>query len=209
MDTKQDRIHSSGLKKQTDNPFLNMYEIDAIQRDGTHFPYYFATRREEGDTMFETQELKADGVVIYPISQEHPDCIVLLRQFRYPVNSYVYEVPAGLVDAGEDPLEAATRELWEETGLEFHPVTEYDTMWKRPFIQAQGMSDECNITVFGYASGQVSLQANEGTEDIEVVLADRVEVRRILREEHVSIRAAYLLMLFLQAEATDPFAFLR
>ena len=41
---------------------------------------------------------------------------VLLRQYRYPVSAYVLECPAGLIDEGECPEEAALRELKEETG---------------------------------------------------------------------------------------------
>ena len=49
----QGRAHGNGLKRQTDNKFLNMYEVDAVRRDGVHFPYYVATRREPGDLMYE------------------------------------------------------------------------------------------------------------------------------------------------------------
>lgn len=202
-------IHSAGLKKQTKNRFLNMYEIDAIRRDGTHAPYYFASRRKDGDLMYETKELRADGVVIYPILREQPDKLVVLRQFRYPVNDYIFELPAGLVDAGEDPMKAAARELKEETGYTLIPYTDYDLSLMRPRVQNQGMSDECDITVFGYAEGEMSLEGNEGSEDIQVVLADKQEVRRILREELVSIRGAYLMTAFLGSNPDKPFDFLK
>ncbi len=208
-DRMMKRAHGAGLKKQTNNQFLNMYEVDAVRRDGKHFPYYFASRRKDGDLMYETGELRADGVVIYPISQEEPDKIVLLRQFRYPVNQYIYELPAGLMDAGEEPETAAIRELKEETGMDFIPFTDYDAALKRPFIQSQGMADECDITVFGYAAGEISSEGREATEDIQVILAGKEEVRRILREEWVSIRAAYLLMMFLKSTPDEPFDFLK
>ncbi len=43
--------------------------------------------------------------------------IVLIRQYRPPVDCYVIEFPAGLIDDGEEPEEAALRELREETGF--------------------------------------------------------------------------------------------
>lgn len=46
----------------------------------------------------------------------HPVCIVLIAQFRPPLGCTCLEVPAGLVDAGETPEQAAIRELHEETG---------------------------------------------------------------------------------------------
>ena len=42
--------------------------------------------------------------------------LVLERQFRYPLGREFYELPAGKIDPGEDPLETARRELAEETG---------------------------------------------------------------------------------------------
>jgi ADP-ribose pyrophosphatase len=45
--------------------------------------------------------------------------VVLLRQFRAPLNDYIIEVPAGVVNQGETPEETAKRELIEETG--YHP----------------------------------------------------------------------------------------
>ena len=42
--------------------------------------------------------------------------VLLVRQFRYAYNKEIYEIPAGMVNEGEDPLAAAARELEEETG---------------------------------------------------------------------------------------------
>ncbi len=186
-----------------------MYEVDAVRRDGVHFPYYVATRRQPGDLMYETGQLRPDGVVIYPVYRRDPEKLVVIRQFRYPVNAYMYEVPAGLIDAGEDPIEAAVREMKEETGLDFEAFREYDPSLLRPFVQSQGMSDECDVTVFGYADGEITGRAQEATEDIEIFLADRHEIKRILREELVSLRAAYLFLAFLNSDPKAPFEFLK
>lgn len=53
-------------------------------------------------------------VVIIPIT--HDNMLILIRQFRPSLGSYVIEFPAGLVDAGEDIVAAGNRELIEETG---------------------------------------------------------------------------------------------
>ena len=42
---------------------------------------------------------------------------MLIKQFRYPINAYVYEFPAGLVEPGEEMAQAGIREIYEETGL--------------------------------------------------------------------------------------------
>lgn len=43
--------------------------------------------------------------------------IIMEKQFRYALNDYLLEIPAGKLDAGEDPLVCAKRELEEETGI--------------------------------------------------------------------------------------------
>ena len=196
-----DRVN--GIKKLTDNRFLNLYELDATFRDGSNAPYYVASRRKNIESLKSvTHDNHADGVILYGVHGEARDKLVLVRQFRYPINGYVYEFPAGLVEPGEDMLEAGIREMFEETGLNFTPVST-----ARPFFTTIGMTDESCGTVFGYCTGEPSNANQEGTEDIQVVLADREECKRILKEENVAIMCAYMLMHFIASEG-DPLAFL-
>ena len=195
-----------GVKRQTDNRFLNLYELDAVFRDGSRSPYYVASRRKNVESIKAvTHDNHADGVILYGVYGEEKDKVVLIRQFRYPINGYVYEFPAGLVEPGEDMLDAGVREMQEETGLEFRPVDA--GAYSRPFFTTIGMTDESCGTVYGYCSGTPSVAGQEGTEDIQVVLADREECKRILREENVAIMCAYMLMHFIASDG-DPLAFL-
>ncbi len=57
---------------------------------------------------------KSDTVLIIPILNDGK--ILMERQWRYPVDRYIYELPAGTVDKGEPPKSTAARELKEETG---------------------------------------------------------------------------------------------
>jgi len=116
-----DRV--KGIKKLTNNRFLNLYELDAQFRDGSAAPYYVASRRKTTDALkAATHDSHPDGVILYGVYGENKDKVVLVRQFRYPINGYVYEFPAGLVEPGEDMLQAGIREMYEETGLEFTPA---------------------------------------------------------------------------------------
>ena len=192
-----------GIKKQTDNRFLNLYEMDATFRDGSSAPYYVASRRKNVENLKAvTHDNHADGVILYGVYGKKRDKVVLVRQFRYPINDYVYEFPAGLVEPGEDMLEAGAREMYEETGLNFTTVHTAP-----PYFTTIGMTDESCGTVFGYCSGEPSNSHQEGSEDIQVVLADREECKRILKEENVAIKCAYMLMHFVASEG-DPLAFL-
>ena len=199
-----DRIHS--IRKQTDNRFLNLYELDASFRDGSRAPYYVASRRKDADSIkAATGDNHADGVILYGVYGEKNDKVVLIRQYRFPLGGYVYEFPAGLVEPGEDMLEAGIREMYEETGLDFKPVEA--GAYSRPFFTTVGMTDESCGTVYGYCSGDPSNANQEGSEDIQVILADRNECRRILKEENVAIMCAYMLMHFISSEG-DPLDFL-
>ena len=196
-----------GIKKLTENRFLNLYELDAQFRDGSAAPYYVASRRKGVDTLKAvTHDNHPDGVILYGVHGENRDKVVLIRQFRYPINGYVYEFPAGLVEPGEDMLEAGIREMFEETGLEFTPVE--GGSFSRPFFTTVGMTDESCGTVYGYCSGTPTNANQEGSEDIQVILADRNECRRILKEENVAIMCAYMLMHFIATEG-DPLTFLK
>ena len=199
------QIHD--IEKLTDCRFLNLYHLNATSVHNTPVSYFVASRAESIDKLkIKTGKNSPDGVIIYSLYGEKKDRVVLVRQYRYPLDDYVYELPSGLVDQGEDYRQAGIREMKEETGLDFSPLTP-DTLYERPFFTSVGMTDECCATVYGYASGQISREGLEDTEDLEVVLADREEVRRILKEERVAIMCAYMLMHFLKEE--EPFGFLQ
>ena len=77
----------------------------------------------------------------------------------------------------------------------------------RSFFTTVGMTDESCGTVFGYCTGAPTSVHQEASEEIQVVLADRTEAKRILREENVAIMCAYMLMHFIASEG-DPLAFI-
>lgn len=201
--------HVLSVEKKTDNRFLNMYDIQYENKVGGQGIYHIASRASSIDTLkMNTRVNRPDGVIIYALYGPRRDKVVMVRQYRFSIDDYVYEFPAGLVDAGETYAEAGARELKEETGLDFTSVKAHE-MFSKPLFTTIGMTDESCATVYGYASGNISKAGLEDNEDLEVVLADRKEVRRILQEEHVSINCGYLLMHFLCHTAEDPFYFLR
>lgn len=59
--------------------------------------------------------LHPGGVVIVAQKGEK---IILVKQYRYAISEAIFELPAGKLEKGEDPFEAAKRELYEETGYE-------------------------------------------------------------------------------------------
>ena len=102
--------------------------------------------------------------------------------------------------------QAAIREMYEETGLTLRSIP--SGSYGRPFFTTVGMTDESCGTVFGRCEGTPTNCHQEASEEIQVVLADKAECRRILKEENVAIMCAYMLMHFIASEG-DPFRFLQ
>lgn len=206
--TENDKKYTA-IRRLTDNQFLNLYEMDALANDGAPFHYYFASRNKEESLPLKTGRILQNGIVIYPIRKENPSQIVMIRQYRYPLDACLYELPAGLIDEGETAREAAVREMREETGLVFEPFEHTDPIYERPYFLGAGLTDETSTSVYGYASGTVSSSLMETTERIEVLFVDKEEAKRIMGEERISLRAAFLLMHFIQADEREPFRFLK
>ena len=189
----------------TDNPYVRLYHLDVESKTGKSGNYYVASRAKNEEALkLNTRKNTPDGVIIYSLYGEKKDKVVLVRQYRYAIDDYIYEFPAGLVEPGEDFKEAGIRELKEETGLTQTPVSA-DTAYERPYFTTIGMTDESCATVFGYAAGEVSNEGLEDSEALEIVLADKEEVKRILKEENVAIMTAYMLMHSLHDSETFGF----
>jgi ADP-ribose pyrophosphatase len=89
-------------------------------------------RRDEvdlGDGQTVTREVVDHTGAVGVVVLDARDRVLLLRQYRHPVRSYLWEPPAGLLDvAGEDPQVAAARELAEEADLvadEWHVLVDF------------------------------------------------------------------------------------
>ena len=89
---------------------------------------------ENGETSIREVVHHHGGACIVPYFEDGTLCMV--RQFRYAMQQELWELPAGKLEKGEDPFEAAKRELGEECGLtadnyislgQFFPTVGYDT----------------------------------------------------------------------------------
>lgn len=100
------------------------------------------------------------AVGVIPMDEE--DHIWLVGQYRYPLGQYSWEIPEGGCPQGEDPLEAARRELLEETGI---VAGHYE-----PLVQlhlSNSVSDEAAI-IYLAQSLQFETAMPEETEDLRV-----------------------------------------
>jgi ADP-ribose pyrophosphatase len=84
--------------------------------------------------------------------------LLLIRQYRYAADGFIYEIPAGRLDPGESPKDCAARELREETGCTAKNVEHLITMYTTP-----GFTDE-KIHLFmatGLERGETAHEADE------------------------------------------------
>lgn len=124
--------------------------------------------------------------------------MVIIRQYRHGLGRTCFEIPAGCVEEGEEPLEAAKRELREETGYtggEWHEAMQFS-------CNASAMN---NITHSYIAVGveQTDTQHLDPTEDIEIYTFTQEEVKDMLQRGEF-MQASMLAALYKFFAETQP-----
>lgn len=168
------------LTTLAETKFLNLYNAEYSNKGGNVKNWIIASRKEKENlegVYLNNKELQDDAVLIVPFHKEE-EKIVVIRQFRVPINSYIYEMPAGLIDKGESPQTAITRELKEETGLDVIEILK-NTVKGQLFL-SPGMTDESVTSVFCTCGGTISKAYMEEDEDIEPILLSQKEAQELL-----------------------------
>jgi len=164
-----------------ENPWIKVSHDEVITPKGT-----------EG--IYGTVHFKNIAIGVLPIDEEGNTWLV--KQSRYTLNQYTWEIPEGGCPYGEEPVNAARRELEEEVGLKASDLTELMRMHL-----SNSVSDELAIIFIakGLSAGQ---QALESTEDIEYKkLPLQQAVKMVLSGEITdSISVAALLRLALDTK---------
>lgn len=119
------------------------------------------------------------SVVLVPIPE--PGRVVLVRQLRYAVKTFLWELPAGSVDEGESPEHAAVRECHEEIGLVPATVVRLAALYPTP-----GYCDE-EMVFFrvGGLEEPTEAAAQDEDEDIEVRTFELREARDLVRRGEI------------------------
>ena len=121
------------------------------------------------------------AVVIIPLLKSSNE-VILVRQYRPPVDGFVIEFPAGLIDDGETAATTAQRELIEETGYHCSVIAVSDNTYNSP-----GMSGERTEIALveideAFHLNNPPVPQMEGTEDIETFIVKRDNLLEFIQQ---------------------------
>ena len=119
----------------------------------------------------------ADAVVILPIDQSGR--ALLVRQYRYPIGRDLLEAPAGGIDPGESPDQAAQRELQEEIGYIAGSLERLGAFWTAPGF--------CTEFMHAYLARDLSPSSLAPDEDEEIIVERHSldSVREMMRDGRI------------------------
>ena len=170
------------IRKVHEGNFITRYDIEYELADGNIKTYEMVSRRKDLKTESDVVDAPIDSVIMI-VTDETGERILLSREFRMATGRAVYNFPAGLIDPGESPTEAAARELREETGLELTSIK--DEM--HISYGAMGFSNEKNVCIVGTAGGEFH-ESTSAEEEIQAGWYTRAEVRELLENEYFAAR---------------------
>ncbi|MBW2368351.1 MAG: NUDIX hydrolase [Deltaproteobacteria bacterium] len=173
----------------TETKFVTLFAVSYLDRKGNTKRWHMVSRGKQPKCITGENQ-QPDATIIVPYHRRERK-LVVIREFRIPVGGYQYGFPAGLIDPGEDLSISAGRELHEETGLELISVYRHSP----PIFSSAGITDESIAMVFAEVAGTPSTRHNQDSEDIEIYLMGREEVRGLLQRSDIVFGArAWLVM---------------
>lgn len=145
----------------------------------------FAVRKDESlspenDEKYDFFVVQApDWINVVAITESEE--FLLIRQYRHGIQEITIEIPGGMVDEGEKPLESAKRELLEETGYSSSNWKQIGMVNPNPAI----MSNSC-YTFLALGCKRISEPNFDGTEDIETFTCSLDEFTKYVREGDIT-----------------------
>lgn len=127
---------------------------------------------------------KQESVGIFVFNKDKSK-MLLIKEFRYPINNYVISTPAGLIDSKESIIDAAIRELYEEIGYTKEQVTIESVL--QPSYSSVGISDEQTASVFVTVDDSIKPKQHlEASEDITYFWIDAHQAEYFLENGYFS-----------------------
>ncbi len=176
MERSKIKICGHEILKKT--PFVEFVQTKYMNTNNKLAHWAFA-RRPKG----------RKAVVIAAVNEDNK--LIVIREYRVPIEGYELGFPAGLIDAGENPEDAVRRELGEETGLKVEEIMHISPA----VLSSAGITDEAIHMAYVKVSGTPNKDKLEASEDIDTFMLDREEVGTLmgLTEDAIG-KSAYCVM---------------
>ncbi len=167
----------NGIKKVHEGKFIARYDVSYTTEQGHEKIYEMISRNKDMHTLEDLNNPNVEAVVLVIFDEKH-ERLLLDKEFRLAPGCFVYNFPAGLIDPGETPEQAANRELYEETGLEL--VSVEDVIGES--YSAVGFSNEKNLTIVGTARGEFRHDNESEFEEITSAWYTKAEITELLKK---------------------------
>ncbi len=170
------------LEKKEEGQYITRYDLTYETASGEEKIYEMISR-DRNITDFDNLHDRGPDAVVLIMHSRDGEKVLLNREFRLAPGDWVYNFPAGLIDSGETPEQAAGRELREETGLVLTEIT--DRIGES--YSAVGFSNEKNVCVVGVAEGEIR-ESDSEFEEIEAGWYTKAEIRELLATSRFAAR---------------------
>lgn len=115
--------------------------------------------------------------------------IAMEKQYRFPYDDFIFELPAGKLENGENPYEAGIRELQEEAGLKAEKLIDYGCVY--PSV---GYTDEIIYLYVAKGLSKVDRHLDDD-EEIDIVYVDKEQLKAMLKNNEIKDAKTQILLL--------------
>lgn len=177
--------------KTHNGKFIKTYLAKYQTKMGERY-YEIASRKDNPDVQNKNARPDAVRIIPYYYDEKGNLKVVLIKEFRFAINKYIYGTPAGLIDKGEDPIVSAKRELYEEIGAK---VIKCKLTEKTSYSSA-GIIDE-SLVCFEAEVKLTGKQHLDQYEDISIVTVGLKKLEKMLDTQEFDLPSRLQLRSFL------------
>lgn len=175
-------------KQITNEKYLNLYTLTYEKEKGKEINWTIASRFKKESLTCLTKKVVPNAVSIIPtLTIDNEPAIIITKEFRFPINDYVYSFPAGLIEENEDVITTSRRELYEEIGAtKLGSIKILGTSYN-----SEGMSDESATTVEVEVL-ELKEQHLQDNEDIKYEVVKIKDLENYIKNKKISVRLQFV-----------------
>ena len=170
------------LKKAHDGKYLKIYELTYLNKAGKEKKYEMVSRKELNSVTDLGKKVSGVSIVAYQNNK-----LLLLKEFRMAIGKEIFNLCAGMIEAGETMEECIKRELYEETGLS---VKKIDHILPASY-SAVAISDIKTNIAFVEVDGELTNEHTSENEAIKPAFYSVDELKKMIQTEEFSSRSQF------------------